>query len=61
MYIGTKIIYFAIISHGDNKKEILTMDGVQIITQIVDFILENSFTNAQGQIPVRDESDKDSI
>jgi hypothetical protein len=33
------------------------MDGVQIITQIVDFILENSFKNAQGQNPVRDETE----
>jgi len=43
VHIGMKIMHLAINSDKDNKKEILTMNGVEIIGDIVQFILKNSF------------------
>jgi hypothetical protein len=43
IYIGMKIISLAIHADKDNKKEILKMNGVEIIGDIVAFILKNSF------------------
>jgi len=44
VYIGSKIIYEATDKDSDNMKEILTMNGVDIISKIIDLILHNSFT-----------------
>lgn len=44
VFIGSKIIYEATDKDSDNMKEILTMNGVEIISKIIDLILHNSFT-----------------
>jgi len=44
VYIGSKIIFYATHLDGDNMKEILTMNGVDIISKIINLILHNSFT-----------------
>lgn len=48
VYIGMKIIHRAIHKDQDNKKEILTMNGVEIMADIMNYILDNSF-NAVDQ------------
>ena len=42
IYLGTKIFYQAI-DHQDNRQEILTMNGVELMSEIIKFILHNSF------------------
>ena len=52
VFIGMKIIREAILKEDvngdnkDNKKEILRMNGVEFISDIVGFILKNSFKTA---------------
>ena len=43
VYIGMKIIHRAIHTDQDNKKEILTMNGVEIMADIINYIIDNSF------------------
>ena len=38
-----KIMHRAIHTDQDNKKEILTMNGVEIMADIMNYILDNSF------------------
>lgn len=53
IFIGMKIIREAILKEDvssdnkDNKKEILKMNGVEFISDIVGFILKNSFKTAR--------------
>jgi hypothetical protein len=50
VYIGMKIIHRAIHKDQDNKKEILTMNGVEIMADIMNYILDNSFNAIDQQI-----------
>ena len=50
VYIGMKIIHRAIHKDQDNKKEILTMKGVEIMADIMNYILDNSFNAIDQQI-----------
>ena len=44
IYIGTKIFHEAIMKDDvNNKTEIFTMNGVEIMSDIVSFILANTF------------------
>ena len=53
IYIGMKIIRLAIKvedskgDNKDNKKEIIKMNGVEFISDIVGFILKNSFKTSR--------------
>ena len=44
VYVGIKIMHKAIGSDQDNKKEILTMNGIVVLNDIITFLLNNSFT-----------------
>ena len=48
LHIGIKIIYEAIINNDDNLKEILTINGVEIINLVLRKLLKHSFKNAEG-------------
>ena len=51
LYIGTKIFHEAIMKNDvNNKTEILTMNGVEIMKEIVSFILENSFSSPKRRV-----------
>jgi hypothetical protein len=44
VYIGIKIIYYAFKLNTENLKEVLTKNGVEIIVEIFNLILKNSFS-----------------
>ena len=50
LYIGTKIFHEAIMkdANKNNMTEILTMNGVELMSCIVGFILENTFKTPKG-------------
>ena len=47
VYLGIKIIHLAIKLNNDNLKEILTMNGVEIIQNIFQLILRNGFNTSE--------------
>jgi len=60
LYIGTKIFHEAIMKDDvNNKTEILTMNGVEIMSDIVSFILANTFKTPK--ICIKGEGDRQEV